>query len=290
MSINPWQTMAVALTHTPRPDMWVALYPIVVLWLALPAAVLAIAWIGPFRLDRARRRVGEGDSRSLLLLILASGGFINLFVQMAYLQAKGVTNANAIPPADLVIVSILSDVLAGAVMIYMTFAMRHDGLARVGISWRHARASLGQAPAYLVLAYPLVILASAATEYVWSRINGGAPGEHELIKILQEHPSRSLQWLIVVSAVVAAPMAEELFFRGYLQTFVRELPVPPWMAILFSSLAFTLIHQPPEIQPMIFVLALALGYVYERTGNLTTTMLMHAAFNGTNIYLALHPR
>ena len=58
-----------------------------------------------------------------------------------------------------------------------------------------------------------------------------------------------------------------------------------WAAILISSFLFALLHQPWMIQLPIFLLALALGYLYERTGNLWSCIFMHMFFNAAQFAL-----
>lgn len=60
-------------------------------------------------------------------------------------------------------------------------------------------------------------------------------------------------------------------------------PDPPtavqtWTAIMLTSAIFASVHPKWSI-PVIFVLAVALGYAYERTGNLWVPITIHAAFN-----------
>ena len=59
-----------------------------------------------------------------------------------------------------------------------------------------------------------------------------------------------------------------------------------WGAIVLTSAAFASVHPPFSI-PVVFVLALCLGYVYERTGNLWTTILIHFGFNSISLTFAL---
>jgi membrane protease YdiL (CAAX protease family) len=60
-----------------------------------------------------------------------------------------------------------------------------------------------------------------------------------------------------------------------------------WAAILITAAIFALVH-PSWSRPIIFVLAVCLGYAYERTGNLWVPITMHAAFNtiSTALFLA----
>jgi membrane protease YdiL (CAAX protease family) len=53
-----------------------------------------------------------------------------------------------------------------------------------------------------------------------------------------------------------------------------------WAAIAITSLVFAALH-PFWTWPLIFLLSLALGYVYERTGNLWAAVTMHLTFNTT---------
>ncbi len=111
-------------------------------------------------------------------------------------------------------------------------------------------------------------------------------------------------------AVIAVPIAEETFFRGILQSALIQrpggfavqwmlrrsglqprpvVPRPPTpmrrlMAILVTALIFAGMH-PTDHFPVIFPLAVGLGYVYERTGNLYANITMHAIFNGTSLLL-----
>lgn len=60
-----------------------------------------------------------------------------------------------------------------------------------------------------------------------------------------------------------------------------------WAAIILTSALFAVPH-PGWTRPIIFGLALGLGYAYERTGNLWTSITMHALFNSiqTALFLA----
>lgn len=91
---------------------------------------------------------------------------------------------------------------------------------------------------------------------------------------------------IVVSAVIVAPLAEELIFRGIL--FPAVLKNNSW---LFSSLLtgciFSLIHFHPPSFLSIFVLSLFFTAGYAATGSLITPIVMHMVFNATATFFTL---
>ncbi|MDB5305793.1 MAG: amino terminal protease family [Phycisphaerales bacterium] len=57
-----------------------------------------------------------------------------------------------------------------------------------------------------------------------------------------------------------------------------------WGAIVIASAIFAMVH-PMWMWPPIFFLAVGLGYAYERTGNLWTSMTIHCLFNGASTFL-----
>jgi membrane protease YdiL (CAAX protease family) len=82
------------------------------------------------------------------------------------------------------------------------------------------------------------------------------------------------------SAAAAAPVAEEIFFRGLIQTVLFNLTARRRLAVIFASLAFGAVHFPnPETIPALVAFGLLLGWLYERTGSLAAPILVHALFN-----------
>jgi membrane protease YdiL (CAAX protease family) len=84
--------------------------------------------------------------------------------------------------------------------------------------------------------------------------------------------------MLVLIAVVAAPLFEELFFRGFL---FRGL-TRSWgwvLGAVISSAAFGAAHAQFTIFLPLFALGFALAWVYKRTGSLWTCIAFHALFN-----------
>ena len=89
-----------------------------------------------------------------------------------------------------------------------------------------------------------------------------------------------------IFAVVLAPVAEEFIFRGVLFPFVKQLGWPKlaWFGV---SLLFALVHGSVTIFIPLFVLALALTWLYEKTGNLLAPIVVHGLFNAENLVLLI---
>lgn len=97
--------------------------------------------------------------------------------------------------------------------------------------------------------------------------------------------------LALVAAVLLAPVAEELLFRGLLYRALRRRR-GVLGAIVVSSVAFAVVHlDVAATQPLALVgltlVGVVMGLAYERTGSLLVPVAAHAAYNGTALALAL---
>ncbi len=134
----------------------------------------------------------------------------------------------------------------------------------------------------LVLALGLCPLVVEITILLMQTLNlEFALDEHPTLSALQ---SGALSTALVVSlwigAAVIAPLAEEFFFRGFVQTFLVTALGSPTKAIFVTAGVFASIHFPqPQAVPALFLLAVLLGYAYEKTGSIMVPVIIHACFN-----------
>jgi membrane protease YdiL (CAAX protease family) len=112
-----------------------------------------------------------------------------------------------------------------------------------------------------------------------------APPEHNAIRLLQSaNEPLWLYALTIFSALVLAPIVEELFFRGLLLPAVAKWLRSPWKAVLISGLAFGAFHfSVAHTIPALTLFGIVLGYCYAKTGSLVLVMFLHAVFNGRTL-------
>lgn len=82
----------------------------------------------------------------------------------------------------------------------------------------------------------------------------------------------------ILSTVVAAPLLEEVLFRGLVFESCRER-FGSAAAVFVSALLFGVIHVVPVQVVNAFVVGLILGYVYLRTHSLLSVIILHAINN-----------
>ena len=90
-------------------------------------------------------------------------------------------------------------------------------------------------------------------------------------------------WLpaLLIAAVIIAPAAEEVIFRGFLfRGWVRSDRVA-WPAIVIISVLWAALHVQYDVIGIaqIFVIGLFLGWLRWRSGSTLLTFLLHALFN-----------
>ena len=138
--------------------------------------------------------------------------------------------------------------------------------------------------ALLISALPLVF----AVDYVASILLKANPttDAQEVIQIFENASSGAQRIPIIVLAVVVAPVAEELAFRGYIYGVIKRY-VGAIPALVLSGILFALIHgNLPSFFPLL-VLASVFALAYELSGSLLVPMTMHALFNAFSLILVL---
>lgn len=89
-------------------------------------------------------------------------------------------------------------------------------------------------------------------------------------------------WVCIL-AIVAAPVFEELLFRGLIfQVFWRT--TGPTLAILGSAAVFALVHPPVSAIP-VFILGIAAAISFRKSGFLLAPVLTHAIYNTIVIFV-----
>ena len=144
--------------------------------------------------------------------------------------------------------------------------------------------------------WPLIMVAMTLTAFFGELIWGTdyQIQQHQQLKLISQYPQLSLRTIVVVLAVVVAPLLEELIFRGLFQTTIRSYleahkgSGKAWLAIVTSSGLFVMMHADVGHWPALFVLGVCMGYAYEKSGSLFRPIFIHLFFNATSIMAALY--
>jgi membrane protease YdiL (CAAX protease family) len=168
---------------------------------------------------------------------------------------------------------------SGGVPASVREALRSLGLSRRAPG-RNVLRGLALGLAGLAAAYSAALLASLLSELVGVR----APVHPVIRRAGSAGPAETA--LLVFAACVAAPLFEELLFRGFLYATLRDwLGAPP--GVLVSAGIFAAAHPGAANQAATFVLGFVLVAAYERGGTLVAPLVAHATFNALQMTLVL---
>jgi len=266
-------------------------------WIPIAAAAsiaVAIA-LGVFNPKRilGPQRLSPGESAFTLIgttgFALAAWAMCQLLIGMFHQSLAKEQNRPAttrFSDSETVIYGGSVDLAVFAAMLAATVSTRRDGVKRVGLTVRRIPSGIVAGVFGIALALPLIACINALMQIALEHFGKSSP-PHQLLEILRTNPSAWLRAADVLAAGVAAPLFEEMLFRGLLQTLFCYVFGRTWPAVFLAAAAFALMHY-WWTWPQIFFLGICLGYAYERTGNLWMSITMHALFNLTSIWLFTH--
>lgn len=176
--------------------------------------------------------------------------------------------------------------IAGMVVLYFWRVRRLEIRELFGLDRLRGWKLFGIGTAWFVPA----ALAGFATKFGFDQFVWRAAGlnlEDQTLVTALMNGSAALKGAIFVSAVIVAPVAEEILFRGLLYATAKRYS-ERYFAAVFSSLAFGLVHANLASFAPLVVLGMLFALAYEITGCLAVPMLMHALFNAFSVALILN--
>lgn len=244
------------------------------------AGVVVLAWALMLVL---REWTIEGfGRRAAVVCVLVFAG-----LNLSLLSARfGGGMAGEVPGMTPVVISTLA--LQGAALALVAWFLRQHGLR-----WRHAF-GLRRAAGWMllkgvllgVLAMPALWVLQALCREALSSL-GWEPAPQTMIRVFLESAGRAGQIYLGFVAVVMAPIAEELLFRGILYPALKQRFRRP-LALAVTSLIFAALHANAATFVPLTAFAVALGLLYDRTRNLLAPIAAHAVFNAGNVVLLIH--
>jgi len=132
-----------------------------------------------------------------------------------------------------------------------------------------------------LLIFPMMLGMMFIGEFITSQIPTTGPFFGEFYQFFERLMAGFIidPVVMVIMAVIMAPVFEEIIFRGIIQKGLINNGVKPWKAILLASVLFGLIHGNPWQFVGATLLGCVLGVVYYKTKSLLLPMLLHGFNN-----------
>ncbi|WP_422930427.1 lysostaphin resistance A-like protein [Singulisphaera sp. PoT] len=314
---------------------------------------MVMAWAWAFMQLRDRKPLLEPSKRidapwtlTTVGIVVMTWLLVQIAISVIYMAASG--QLTPVPPAEgkpkalgkmssaelMAITSIANLVLLILIPIALSTATRAP-LRALGLQWAGLKRNVSAGVMGFLITTPVVYFVNFTASRLWQYL-GQKSLEHPVQDMIEANFGIGSAIIALISAVVLAPAAEELIFRGLIQGWLAnqfrpvvishrpshddlafpqedlilesldsEVSFPAdsepkdssvlvptttrTLAIVATSVLFGGVHIAQWPAPIaIFVLALGLGWIYDRTGSLIAPFVMHALFNGLATILLFH--
>jgi membrane protease YdiL (CAAX protease family) len=210
--------------------------------------------------------------------------FLTGGLAIGLLQKAGVTGFKSMDDSGCILVGTLC--FQGATWILMAFFFHFhhvDWREELGLKNKNLLRSLLLTVALVIVILPVALALQYVSATLMTKI-GWKPSDEMAVTLLTNASTPAMQIYLFFFAVVLAPVAEEFIFRGVLFPFLKQLGLikTAWIGV---NLFFAFIHGDAGIFIPLFVLALALTWLYEKTDNLLAPIVAHGLFNAINLVI-----
>lgn len=266
----------------------------------LGAVTVAVLWcMGCFRrnvFDDAPPRIHGMIPEDLLvgIAILALSQLLALGVLygLGFSPLHPVDSTYKGPIADATKMMIVQIVGVTPVVLFTLFESRRrtgDGFRAIGLTRFNPKRDIFVGLAGFMAAIWVCFALSALMTVIVKLFQQEVPDiGHSALKAMFDSQSIPAVAITAFTAILIAPVLEEVVFRGLVQSGLMAMagPTRRWTIVLIGAAIFALMHAAvanPLTLPTLFVLGVFLGWMYERTGSLWPGIFVHAAFNLVNI-------
>lgn len=269
-------------------DWWLALL------IGLSVLVIVMLWAGDAIRPGSMGRAGLRNVKPLpvpvwllsaCIAMLATGLVATSLAQMEFLVGSSPESLRGI--AAVQGVAYLAGIaVAIGLVIMASKAAPQSGLK---LHWVDLAVGVG----LLLLVLPIVLLAGDLARLVHTQLTKGEVEQfaHPTLRMMVDNPGSPWTWVLIASAVIGAPIVEEVVYRGFLQSGLLRLTGHAWLSLIVSAVVFGTVHTlgsedqslPWHAALQVGVLGLCCGAAFERTKRLSVPIVMHATFNAINV-------
>jgi membrane protease YdiL (CAAX protease family) len=222
-------------------------------------------------------------------------------------------------PADLIGVAIVFLVFAGLVLSALQApaaspAALEPGVLLVNIGFHFMMAGvvtvfairrIGVVP-WLGLRWPswhwVFLIAPCSVLFMWAVFGGlqvsgylkwmeslGVETVQDTVQLLRKSNDPLVLGLMAFAAVIAAPLCEEIVFRGYFYPVMKRF-AGAWPAAICSAIVFSAAHGSLTAFLPLMLFGGLLVLIYEKTGSLWAPIAVHFCFNGATVVIQMAAR
>ncbi|MBD3425746.1 MAG: CPBP family intramembrane metalloprotease [Candidatus Omnitrophica bacterium] len=234
--------------------------------------------------EQDKPRWTPGDVVRVALIFLASGYAI--IIVQAFLSHifPILRNENF----RMVFNTAMMNLIGISVIVYFVVDKYGQDISQIGLTAKGFRKAVFYAAVGYICLVPVLFLIMLGTYFVTQLIEYRPPVQ-PIVEVFMEEKETVVLWLSTVFAAVFGPIAEEIFFRGFMYGALKKSLGVFW-GMMLTAAVFAMLHAHAVGFLPIMMLGLLLAYLYEKTGSLVSSMTVHIMHNLAMVVLVFMMR
>ncbi len=220
-----------------------------------------------------------GDVLRVVLIFISCGYVFAMFEGAIIKYAPIFENENF----NMVFNTGIVNIGAIAVIIFFVAKKYGQSLSALGISGKKIIPSVFMGIAGYITAMPVIFVIMLLTLAI-IKLTGYKPPVQPIVEIFMQEKDTSVLWVSVLFAAVCGPIAEEIFFRGFMYGAVKK-KTGAWGGILITGALFSALHAHVVGFMPIMALGVLLAYLYEKTGSIIPSITVHIIHNVGTVFM-----
>jgi len=204
-----------------------------------------------------------------------------LFMSPLLLAADAEKSSQALTSAHVITTIMMLFLLAGFATSVM--AWRVPPLDWLGLRWEKWRRLFWMAPLSVAAMWGVFAILMSMGYMRWME-SIGVETVQESVRTLQNSHDPGLIASMAIAALVAAPVCEEVIFRGYCYAVLKKY-AGAGTSMVTTSLVFACAHGNLASALPLFLLGLLLVWAYEKTRSLWAPVAIHFLFNTATVVM-----
>lgn len=219
------------------------------------------------------------------VLIFLSAGYVLLILQEFFITRIALLyNTNF----RMVFNTLVMNVVGLSVIWYFIVKKYGQKISDVGLTSKGFVKSVSYAAIGYVAIIPILFGIMIATFYITEFFKVQMPMQ-SVVRIFINEKNTTVLFFSTIFAAIFGPVAEEIFFRGFMYKAVKK-KTGAAVAVIITSVVFSLLHAHIVGFVPIFALGVLLAYLYEKTGSLTSSIAVHISHNLAMVALVFFMR
>ncbi|MGB2601869.1 MAG: type II CAAX endopeptidase family protein [Candidatus Omnitrophota bacterium] len=218
-------------------------------------------------------RWGLGDVMRVILIFLASGYAFIIIQAFISKEFPILYNENF----RMIFNTAMMNIVGISVILYFVVTKYGQKIKAIGLTSKGFSKSVYYAIVGYVCLVPVLFCIMVITYFVTHLLRYEPPVQ-PIVEVFMKEKETIVLLMSTLFAAIFGPIAEEIFFRGFMYGAVKKSFGVFWGMVVTASI-FAVLHAHAVGFFPIMALGLLLAYLYEKTGSLVPSMAVHIIHN-----------